>query len=373
MASPPLRRKTPRLDSDDDATHSSRPASSSSSPDQPMRRRRRRRPHIDLAHFPVAELIGPLAHLLQQITAANDAHNAARRSHTSHRASSEASGSGGHTPMIVPPSTPAGDLASGTSYPFPPAGHFSATTSPALTRSGSLASMAMPAPLASLDPDEAGEDMFSASRTAIENPSSTLAYHARNVPTISIEAYLTRILKCASRPRPVPLTPADCPTTCEVFISLLVFFDRMARTSRPVILDSYNVHRLIIAGVAVSSKLFSDVFYTNQRYSKVGGLPVAELNQLELQFLLLNDFRLLVPVEELQRYADQLAIWAGLVEDDPLEEDEDPADAQGLSVRGDRRPASGSSHASATSTATVRAYASGRDPDADAVAMDEDG
>lgn len=156
-----------------------------------------------------------------------------------------------------------------------------------------------------------------------------------------------------------------------MFISLLVFFDRMARTSRPVILDSYNVHRLIIAGVAVSSKLFSDVFYTNQRYSKVGGLPVAELNQLELQFLLLNDFRLLVPVEELQRYADQLAIWAGLVEDDDGPED-DVADVHGLSVRGDRRPASGSSHASATSTATVRAYASGRDPDADAVAMDED-
>jgi hypothetical protein len=75
-------------------------------------------------------------------------------------------------------------------------------------------------------------------------------------------------------------------------------------------IDSYNVHRLIIAGVTVASKFFSDVFYTNSRYAKVGGLPQAELNQLELQFLLLNDFRLVIPLEELQRYADQLLLYS---------------------------------------------------------------
>ena len=39
---------------------------------------------------------------------------------------------------------------------------------------------------------------------------------------------------------------------------------------------------------------------------KVGGLPLAELNHLELQFLLLNDFRLSVPVEELEAYGTML-------------------------------------------------------------------
>lgn len=75
-------------------------------------------------------------------------------------------------------------------------------------------------------------------------------------------------------------------------------------------IDSYNVHRLVIAGVTVASKFFSDVFYTNSRYAKVGGLPPHELNQLELQFLLLNDFRLTIPLEEMQRYADQLLMYA---------------------------------------------------------------
>lgn len=56
--------------------------------------------------------------------------------------------------------------------------------------------------------------------------------------------------------------------------------------------------------------LTSDVFYTNSRYAKVGGLPQSELNQLELQFLLLNDFRLVIPLEEMQKYGDQLLLYS---------------------------------------------------------------
>jgi hypothetical protein len=38
----------------------------------------------------------------------------------------------------------------------------------------------------------------------------------------------------------------------------------------------------------------------------VGGLPLVELNHLELQFLVLNDFRLSIPVEELEAYGTML-------------------------------------------------------------------
>lgn len=192
--------------------------------------------------------------------------------------------------------------------------------------------------------------------------SSVLAFHGKNVPAITILSYLARIHKY-------------CPTTYEVFLSLLVYFDRMTErvndivmkaektrqqpeqegtrrkeeltnqaakpdpesekqtsdgdtimadaadgesladedspTTAPApatyfVVDSFNIHRLIIAGVTCASKFFSDVFYTNSRYAKVGGLPLAELNHLELQFLLLNDFRLAVPVEDLEAYATML-------------------------------------------------------------------
>ncbi|KAG0217175.1 hypothetical protein BGX31_000337, partial [Mortierella sp. GBA43] len=38
----------------------------------------------------------------------------------------------------------------------------------------------------------------------------------------------------------------------------------------------------------------------------VGGLPVSELNQLEVEFLTLNNFALAISIEELQTYGDQL-------------------------------------------------------------------
>lgn len=132
--------------------------------------------------------------------------------------------------------------------------------------------------------------------------SCVLAFHGKNVPSITILSYLSRIHKY-------------CPTTYEVFLSLLVYFDRMtenfnrrylSRTERSnsgtdstassetivsggdeprsptqtedsaqqdlpqyFVVDSFNIHRLVIAGVTCASKFFSDVFYTNSRYAKV--------------------------------------------------------------------------------------------------------
>ncbi|KAH7391869.1 cyclin-domain-containing protein [Pyrenochaeta sp. MPI-SDFR-AT-0127] len=205
-----------------------------------------------------------------------------------------------------------------------------------------------------------------------QQTTSVLAFHGKNVPSISILSYLSRIHKY-------------CPTTYEVFLSLLVYFDRMTErvnagplqglreatqqslqrpnstappnsapaqspqapsivaqaatpppsgslgrpSEAPVqgsqppsppqqeldpdynlshffVVDSFNIHRLVIAGVTCASKFFSDVFYTNSRYAKVGGLPLVELNHLELQFLLLNDFRLAVPLEEMEAYGTML-------------------------------------------------------------------
>ena len=162
-----------------------------------------------------------------------------------------------------------------------------------------------------------------------QQATSVLAFHGKNAPSITILSYLSRIHKY-------------CPTTYEVFLSLLVYFDRMAEivsngslsnardeaslkekqkmrsskvnesseasTRTPAtppssgpfgpqqrnpadtqgshsiddpdsdvdaynlshffVVDSFNIHRLVIAGVTCASKFFSDVFYTNSRYAK---------------------------------------------------------------------------------------------------------
>lgn len=221
--------------------------------------------------------------------------------------------------------------------------------------------------------DESRDESSGSSMSPLS--SSVLAFHGKNVPAITILSYLSRIHKY-------------CPTTYEVFLSLLVYFDRMTervndlvvkseearrqqqqaqsaevldpgdrdtdtvmrdddddddeeddgdeesdRTetdseladttdeeqeqqermttrgrrnsregrhgSKPAsrnitttttaattttttgggspaqqqatyfVVDSFNIHRLIIAGVTCASKFFSDVFYTNSRYAKV--------------------------------------------------------------------------------------------------------
>ena len=120
-----------------------------------------------------------------------------------------------------------------------------------------------------------------------------LSFHARNIPSITITAYLNRILKY-------------CPTDPEVFISVLVYFDRILRIANhqaqpifgsyftsynvptpPLVrspqagplhdddtftIDSFNVHRLVITTIAVATKFFSDQFYTNSRYARVKNL-----------------------------------------------------------------------------------------------------
>ncbi|KAJ2664854.1 cyclin-like protein interacting with PHO85 [Coemansia sp. RSA 1200] len=130
-----------------------------------------------------------------------------------------------------------------------------------------------------------------------ERHTSLTLFHARSVPTIDLETYTLRILKY-------------CPFQNEVLLGLIVYLqqmvDRCAQRRVPFTVDAYSIHRLIITGVTIGSKWFSDVFFTNSRYAKVGGLSVAELNNLELQFLSIIDFDLNIQPEVLQAVGSDL-------------------------------------------------------------------
>lgn len=59
-----------------------------------------------------------------------------------------------------------------------------------------------------------------------------------------------------------------------------------------------------------STKTSSTLFYSNERYEHVGGIPSEEMKKLEKQFLLLCDFKLSIPIDELQSYTELLyAFW----------------------------------------------------------------
>ncbi|TYJ54644.1 hypothetical protein B9479_004678 [Cryptococcus floricola] len=272
-------------------------------------------PHLDICKYPTQQLLKLLAGLLQHIATSNDELRAESEEEQG-ESESERGGekneelerkqvAGGHkrshsrasAKSVLPGSSPTTALFDGT--PTPSSHSRSTSTMSSSSRQTTYPLSRFP--------------LFSASTSSLSHPSALLAFHARHVPSISIEAYLLRILKY-------------CPTTNEVFLGVLVYFDRMTKlgtvdgiggegvrvgkNAKGFAIDSFNVHRLVIAGVTVASKFFSDVFYTNSRYAKVGGLPPTELNSLELQFLLLNDFRLRVSVDEMQRYGDRLLAYA---------------------------------------------------------------
>lgn len=287
---------------------------------------RRRKKHIDLTTYPQSELIIRLATLLQQIAVSNDRIDEPR----------SATGATAMSEWSVPRASRRPSTGSALSSPgatwnrrtvkaterpdqSPTVAYFQQHQAQLDSGSGNVT------PNLEEQRFEFGQirasnglhpnQLTTASKTALISPSALLTFHAKHVPQITIEAYLRRIQKY-------------CPMTNEVFVGVLVFLDRMSGIRGPggeqFVIDSWNVHRFLIATVTATSKFFSDVFYTNSRYAKVGGLPLKELDQLELQFLLLNDFRLMISNEELNKYGAQLlAPFPNENQDDEEEEGEE--------------------------------------------------
>ena len=98
-------------------------------------------------------------------------------------------------------------------------------------------------------------------------------FNAKNIPSINIFGYLTRILKYA-----------PCGTEC--FLAIIIYLERISLNKsilanivlkspnednhvfqKEIQITSYNIHRLIIAAALVSIKFLSDVFYTNMHIS----------------------------------------------------------------------------------------------------------
>ena len=67
-----------------------------------------------------------------------------------------------------------------------------------------------------------------------------------------------------------------------------------------------NVHRVVITAILLAAKFFDDAYYNNAYYAKVGGVHVAEMNNLETQFLFKIDFSLRVLPEVFEKYSAEL-------------------------------------------------------------------
>ncbi|KAI8062237.1 cyclin-domain-containing protein [Gongronella butleri] len=126
-----------------------------------------------------------------------------------------------------------------------------------------------------------------------KRPTVAVPFHSSWQPESEVQTYLLRIQKY-------------CPFSNEALLSLIIYFDRLALNGAQLRINSWNVHRLLIAGLMIATKFHTDIHLPNSRFAKIGGIPVRELNVLEVEFLKLIDFRVNVTLEDMQRYGTML-------------------------------------------------------------------
>jgi hypothetical protein len=75
------------------------------------------------------------------------------------------------------------------------------------------------------------------------------------------------------------------------------------------LVHSLNVHRILLSSVMVAAKFLDDFYYSNEFWAKIGGVPNAELNTLELEFLFMTNFDLHVSRVVYDSYCQELVAW----------------------------------------------------------------
>lgn len=99
---------------------------------------------------------------------------------------------------------------------------------------------------------------------------------------------------------------------------MVYYIDRLCSLYPAFSITSLTVHRFLITAATVSAKGLSDSFWNNSTYARVGGIKLAELGLLELEFLYRLDWRIVPNPEVLVDYYRGLV---GRTEDYVLESD----------------------------------------------------
>ncbi len=60
------------------------------------------------------------------------------------------------------------------------------------------------------------------------------------------------------------------------------------------IISNFFIYRLSFTAMVVAIKFFDDIYYMNSLYAKIGGISTKELNFLEISFLKMIRYDLLV-------------------------------------------------------------------------------
>ncbi|KAH7370561.1 cyclin-domain-containing protein [Rhexocercosporidium sp. MPI-PUGE-AT-0058] len=148
----------------------------------------------------------------------------------------------------------------------------------------------------------------------------------RTPPGISVLDYLQRLAKHAT------LTP-------PLLLSMVYYIDRLCLLYPAFTVTTLTVHRFLITAATVAAKGLSDSFWNNATYARVGGIKIAELGLLELDFLYRVDWKIVPNPEALVDYYNGLVERSDgyVIESDSSsidEDDDDDDDSNDLEISG---------------------------------------
>jgi hypothetical protein len=110
-----------------------------------------------------------------------------------------------------------------------------------------------------------------------------------NKPTISILDYLQRLKKYFK---------------CDdiFFICAIIYLDKYIE----MVNKEYDIYKFILLYLTIAVKYWNDDFYKNTLYSKIGGIPLNEFNNLEVKLLFSIQFDLDIKPAVFDEYYEQL-------------------------------------------------------------------
>ena len=87
----------------------------------------------------------------------------------------------------------------------------------------------------------------------------------------------------------------------STLIIILIYIDRVCITSG-IILNPHNIHRIILGCLILAIKYNEDVYYNNEYYAKIGGIPLDEFNNLEYKSFELIEQNLFISDDIFEKY-----------------------------------------------------------------------
>jgi len=115
-----------------------------------------------------------------------------------------------------------------------------------------------------------------------------LSFFSKIPASVTIIKYIERIIKYSHIEE-------------STFIISLIYIDRICEYNN-IILTEGNIHRILISSIIMAIKINEDDYYSNNYYSKVGGIAVKELNAIEYDFVRLIRYNLFVNQEIYEKY-----------------------------------------------------------------------